>query len=77
MIKPDLIIRTNRRSLSLTISKSGELIVRAPKKLSMEYIMNFIKEKEKWIVTKKKEITKNNFNNKSIINYDNFLFCGK
>jgi len=77
MIKPDLIIRTNRRSLSLTISKSGELIVRAPKKLSMEYIMNFIKEKEKWIDTKKKEITKNNFNNKSIINYDNFLFCGK
>lgn len=77
MVKPDLVIRTNRRSLSLTISKSGELVVRAPKKLSMEYILNFIKEKEKWIETKKKEITQNNFNNKSILNYDNFLFFGK
>ena len=46
MIKPDLVVRTNRRSLSLTISKNGELIVRAPKKLSMDYILNFIKEKD-------------------------------
>ena len=42
MIKPDVVIRTNRRSLSLTISKDGELVVRAPKKLSMDYILNFI-----------------------------------
>lgn len=77
MIKPDLIIRTNRRSLSISISKTGELVVRAPRKLSMEYIMNFIKEKEKWIDKKKKEITDNVANNKSVINYQSFLFCGK
>ena len=77
MIKPDLIIRTNRRSLSLSISKAGELVVRAPKKLSMEYILNFIKEKEKWIDKKKKEVTENILNNKNIINYQSFLFCGK
>lgn len=77
MIKPDLIVRTNRRSLSISISKNGELIVRAPKKLSMEYILNFIKEKEKWIEAKKKEINKNIVNNKNIINYESFLFCGK
>ena len=49
MITPSAIIRTNRRSLSLTISKDGALIVRAPKRLSMEYIYSFIKQKEKSI----------------------------
>ena len=43
MITPHTIIRTNRRSLSLTISKEGKLIVRAPKRLSMDYIYSFIK----------------------------------
>jgi len=77
MIKPDVVIRTNRRSLSLTISKDGELVVRAPKKLSMDYILNFIKEKEKWINEKKKQVIESNYNNKSVLSYDYFLFCGK
>jgi len=77
MIKPDVVVRTNRRSLSLTISKKGELIVRAPKKLSMDYILNFIKEKKKWIDSKKKDICQNLHNNKKILNYDSFLFFGK
>ena len=59
MTKPDLVIRTNRRSLSISISKTGQLVVKAPRKLSMEYILDFIKEKEKWINKKKKEITDN------------------
>lgn len=77
MIKPDVLIRTNRRSLSLSISKNGELVVRAPRKLSMQYILTFIKEKEKWINEKKKEILNNSFNNKPFLNYEYFLFCGK
>lgn len=77
MIKPDILIRTNRRSLSLSISKNGELVVRAPKKLSMQYIMTFIKEKEKWISEKKKELLSSAINNEQFINYNYFLFCGK
>ena len=77
MIKPDLIIRTNRRSLSISISKVGEVVVRAPKRLSMDYIMNFIKEKEKWIEKKRKEIVENCNSNKNVITYNSFLFCGK
>ena len=46
MIKPDLIIRTHRRSLSLQITKTGDLVVHAPKRLSVDYIFNYIKEKE-------------------------------
>lgn len=77
MIKPDILIRTNRRSLSLSISKNGELVVRAPKKLSMQYIMTFIKEKEKWISEKKKELLCSALNNKQFTNYEYLLFCGK
>lgn len=77
MLKPDLIIRTNRRSLSISISKAGEVVVRAPKRLNLEYIMNFIKEKEKWIEKKRKEILENNLCNKGLLNYNSFLFCGK
>ena len=77
MTKPDLVIRTNRRSLSISISKTGQLVVKAPRKLSMEYILDFIKEKEKWINKKKKEITDNISNNKKIIEYNSFLIFGK
>lgn len=77
MIKPDVVVRTNRRSLSLTISKNGELVVRAPKKLSMDYILNFIKEKEKWIESKKKQMADTQSNNKNLLEYNAFLFCGK
>ena len=77
MITPTAIIRTNRRSLSLTISKNGELIVRAPKRLSMEYIYSFIKQKEKWILNKQNNIKNCNLQNYNFINGSEYLFCGK
>ncbi len=77
MIKPDLIIRTHRRSLSITITKNAEIIVRAPKKLSMDKIISYINEKEKWITTKQKEIQERLNINKNIINYNQLLFLGK
>ncbi len=77
MVTPDTIIRTNRRSLSLTIAKDGKLVVRAPKRLSMDYIYSFIKQKEKWILNKQREIQCSKQNNKELINYKKFMFCGK
>lgn len=77
MVAPDTIIRTNRRSLSLTIAKDGKLVVRAPKRLSMDYIYSFIKQKEKWILNKQREILNSKQSNKELINYKEFLFCGK
>ena len=77
MIKPSVIIRTNRRSLTLTIDKNGELIVKAPKRLSVEDILKFVKQKEEWI-SKKQNLVKTNLNkNQKIINYEVMLFCGK
>lgn len=77
MIKPDLIVRTNRRSLSLTIDKNGELIVKAPKRMDIDDILKFIKQKENWISTKQNQVKNELAKNKKILEYDVFLFCGK
>lgn len=77
MINPDAIIKTNRRSISITISKMGEVIVHAPKRLSMDKVIAFICEKEQWITKKKKEILDNLEQNKDLLNYNVFSFCGK
>ena len=76
MIKPDLIVKTNRRSISIIITKEGKVVVRAPKKISAEYILNFVKEKEKWIDKKLKLINEVNVKNNKYLNYEEFLFCG-
>ena len=53
---PSKIIRSKRKTLSLTINENAELVVRAPIRLSIEKIQDFINEKEKWIRTKTKLI---------------------
>lgn len=77
MVEPDLIIRTHRRSLSITITKEGKLVVHAPKKLKLADILKYIAEKEKWITTKQKEIEDRLNINKDIISYKKILFLGK
>ncbi len=46
---PNQIIRSNRKTLSISINESAELIVRAPNRISDQKIQNFINEKENWI----------------------------
>ena len=53
---PCKIIRSNRKTLSIFINEDAELIVRAPKKLSIEKIQDFINQKEKWVNRKRKLI---------------------
>ncbi len=77
MIKPDAIIKTNRRSLSITITQKGEVIVHAPKRLSMDNIINFVNEKSNWIETKRNEILKKQEDHKDILTYNKMLFLGK
>jgi len=44
---PYKVIRSNRRTLSISINENAELIVRAPHLLSMNKIHDFINEKKK------------------------------
>ena len=48
-MQPDQVIRSNRKTLSISINESAELIVRAPNRISDQKIQNFINEKENWI----------------------------
>ncbi len=75
-IVPDKIIRSHRRSMAIIISDKGELVVRAPMRLSYDKIYSFIKEKEKWIIAKQKEIESKNMINSDIITNKNILFLG-
>ena len=56
MLTPHKIIRSNRKTLAISLDRFGRIIVRAPKKVSEERIFAFIKEKESWLVRKQAEI---------------------
>ena len=76
MIIPDKIIRSHRRSMAIVITETGELLVRAPMRLSYDKIYKFILEKEKWITAKQKEVQKKNQINTDILTYKNIMFLG-
>lgn len=50
IIKPDQIIRSKRKTVSLTVDSSGRLIVRAPLRCSEARILAFIEKKSAWIL---------------------------
>ena len=53
MIRPDEIIRSNRKTLSVCIDCFGKLTVRAPRRCTDERIFAFLQEKEGWILCQK------------------------
>jgi predicted metal-dependent hydrolase len=55
MMTPDKVIRSSRKTLSISIDTFGRLIVRAPKRCSEQRIFAFIQEKEPWIRKKQAE----------------------
>ena len=77
MVNPTKIIRQKRKTLSLTISASGELIVKAPLFVSDAQIFNFIKEKERWINSKVEKCKNSKVNNERVLNYRAILLFGK
>ncbi len=56
MLKPDRIIRSNRKTLSVCIDCFGQITVRAPTRCSEERIFAFLQEKESWILRRKAKI---------------------
>lgn len=77
MVKPDYIIRSYRKTLCISVNSMGEVIVRAPKQLSIEAINRFLVEKEPWIKLKREQVRLKSNQNKNIINYEKLLFLGK
>jgi len=56
MLQPHKIIRSNRKTLAISIDRFGRIIVRAPKTCKEERIFAFLKEKESWIIRKQAEM---------------------
>ena len=52
-IRPDVIIRSARKTLSVSVDCFGRITVRAPKRCSDERIFAFLEEKQDWILQKK------------------------
>ncbi len=76
-MQPYQLIRSRRKTLALQINAQGDLQVRAPMRLSVKAIEQFITEKQHWINKKQTEL-KNQAPVKS--NYqagDLFLFLGE
>ncbi len=63
MIVPDYIERSKRKTLSLTVLKNGNVIVKAPISMKDEIINRFVEEKQSWIREKLSTIkeTQNKF----------------
>ncbi|MBQ8685891.1 MAG: M48 family metallopeptidase [Clostridia bacterium] len=55
VVQPDTIIRSDRKTLSVSIDPLGRLTVRAPKRCSEERIFAFLQEKEAWISKHKRQ----------------------
>ena len=49
---PYRILRSNRKTLSLEITPAGQVLVRAPRRLSVARIETFLKEKEGWLLSR-------------------------
>lgn len=47
---PATLIKSNRRSIGITVKPGGEIVVRAPRLMSNSAILSFALEKESWII---------------------------
>jgi len=77
MINPANIYRSKRSTLALYIDPRGELIVKAPEKMSDRKIFDFIKSRGDWIIERKQAIARNAFINRNVAAYNTFYFLGR
>jgi predicted metal-dependent hydrolase len=71
------LIRSKRRTLALHITKEGGLEVRAPLKMSLEFIEAFVVSKQKWFAKHKQRMQESQPVPKSFVEGEQFLFLGK
>ena len=76
MITPDYIERSNRRTLSLSVLKDGNVVVKAPINMRDETINRFVEEKQDWIRSKLFMINKTISKFDDVVHYKQFLLYG-
>ena len=76
MITPDLVSRSNRKTLSLSILKDGQIVIKAPLKMSDQAIEKFVFEKQNWIRQKLAYIENNKEKFGEVMRLKRFLLFG-
>ena len=76
MIVPDIIQRSNRKTLSLSVMKDGAVVIKAPIFMNDSVINKFVEEKQHWIKEKLKVVQNTNNKFEDIIQYKSFLLYG-
>jgi len=71
------IVRSRRRTISLVITKEPALVIRAPFRVSEDYIQDLVNRKMRWIQKKLAEMAKRPKTGKQFVNGEEFLFLGK
>ena len=76
---PYKLVRSNRKTLALTIDSEARLVVRAPLNLSEDIIRAFVQKKSRWITDKQRQMSEFGEKQSAFILEDgeNVLFCGK
>ena len=76
MIYPDKIIKSPRKTMSLSIQSDGSVVVRAPSKMKEEQITKFVTQKQDWILSKLAKIKSNQSKYNDIMTYQKYLLYG-
>lgn len=76
MIVPDYIERSKRKTLSLTVLKNGNVIVKAPINMKDEIINNFVESKQSWIRDKLSSIKETQSKYEDIISGSKIMIYG-
>jgi len=79
MLKIDRLIRSRRKSISLTIHPDGSLVVRAPLHTSEKLIRQWVETKQDWVTSRQDKILSNaaKLKPKLFIDGETFLFLGQ
>lgn len=76
VITPDYIERSNRRTLSLSVLKDGNVVIKAPINMKDDVINKFVAEKQDWIREKLFIINKTMSKFDDVVHYRKFLLYG-
>jgi predicted metal-dependent hydrolase len=76
VVNPSNIFRSKRKTLSIYVDPTGELIVKAPTNLPDKKIFEFVKSRADWIRARQAAVKKNSYINPAVAEYNAFLFLG-
>ena len=76
LIQVDALIRTKRKTISISISPQGNVVVRAPQNCPMSYIETILKKREQWIILHKQRVLSRSNINQNLFTFREILFCG-